>query len=256
MVDIFRAFKGVWPKVADGVYVTDTARIIGDVDLGADVSIWYGSVLRGDVGSIRIGARTNIQDLSMLHMSTGISNTLIGEEVTVGHNVVIHGALIGDGALIGMGAILLDNCEIGAEAVITRENGDLAEQVLAATLGQPIDVVADLVAGPLFGTLINLLKPEGRYTTAGAIGGAVVTLDLRTIYLKHLQLHGSSQGTRSAFRRLVGHIEEGRVKPLLWQTYPLSRIREAQTAFMAKHFVGKLVMQPDRKWRAIGSPEC
>jgi len=118
MVDIFRAFKGVWPKVADGVYVTDTARIIGDVDLGADVSIWYGSVLRGDVGSIRIGARTNIQDLSMLHMSTGISNTLIGEEVTVGHNVVIHGALIGDGALIGMGAILLDNCEIGAEAVI------------------------------------------------------------------------------------------------------------------------------------------
>jgi NADPH:quinone reductase-like Zn-dependent oxidoreductase len=146
--------------------------------------------------------------------------------------------------------------EIGAEAVITRENGDLAEQVLAATLGQPIDVVADLVAGPLFGTLINLLKPEGRYTTAGAIGGAVVTLDLRTIYLKHLQLHGSSQGTRSAFRRLVGHIEEGRVKPLLWQTYPLSRIREAQTAFMAKHFVGKLVMQPDRKWRAIASPEC
>ena len=78
----------------------------------------------------------------------------------------------------------------------------------------------------------------------------MVTLDLRTIYLKHLQLHGSSQGTRSAFRRLVSYIEDGRVKPLLWQTYPLSRIREAQTAFLGKQFVGKLVMQPDRKWTA------
>jgi NADPH:quinone reductase-like Zn-dependent oxidoreductase len=141
--------------------------------------------------------------------------------------------------------------EIGAEAVITREAGRLGEQVLAATQGQPIDVVADLVAGPLFGELINLLKLEGRYTTAGAIGGAVVTLDLRTVYLKHLQLHGSSQGTRSAFRRLVRHIEDGRVKPLLWQTFPLSRIREAQTVFMAKQFVGKLVMQPDRIWTPV-----
>jgi len=118
MVDIFRGFKGIWPKAAASVYVADTARVIGDVELGEDVSIWYGSVLRGDVGSIRVGARSNIQDLSMLHMSSGISNTVIGEEVTIGHNVVIHGASIGDGALIGMGAILLDNCEIGAEAMV------------------------------------------------------------------------------------------------------------------------------------------
>jgi len=118
MVDIFRGFKGVWPKAADGVYVADTARVIGDVDLEADVSIWYGSVLRGDVGSIRVGARTNIQDLCMLHMSSGTSDTVIGSEVTIGHHVVIHGARIGDGALIGMGAILLDNCEIGAEAIV------------------------------------------------------------------------------------------------------------------------------------------
>jgi alcohol dehydrogenase len=144
--------------------------------------------------------------------------------------------------------------EIGAEAVITREAGQLAEQVHAVTGGQPIDVVADLVAGPLFGELINILRPEGRYTTAGAIGGPVVTLDLRTVYLKHLQLHGSSQGTRSAFRRLHRYIEEGRVKPLLWQTFPLSRIREAQTAFMRKQFVGKLVMQPDKMWAPVAGP--
>ena len=118
MGDIVRPFKGMLPKLGAGVFIADTARVIGDVELGADVSIWFGSVLRGDVGSIRVGARSNIQDLSLLHLSHGISSTVIGEDVTVGHNVVIHGALIGDGALIGMGAILLDNCEIGAESLI------------------------------------------------------------------------------------------------------------------------------------------
>lgn len=141
---------------------------------------------------------------------------------------------------------------IGAEAVITRGDGDLKEAIRQATAGEPIDVVADLVAGPLFKGLINLLRPEGRYVTAGAIGGPSVKLDLRTLYLKHLQLHGSSQGTRSAFRRLVRYIEEGKVRPLLWTTYPLSRIREAQQEFMSKQFVGKLVMQPDSKWQPIG----
>jgi len=147
MVDIFRGFKGTWPKVGERGFVADTARVIGDVELGEDVSVWYGSVLRGDVGSIRVGARSNIQDLSMLHMSSGISHTVIGEEVTVGHRVVIHGALIGDGALIGMGAILLDNCEIGAEAVVAA-----GAVVTAGTkvpprtlvLGTPGKVVRDL----------------------------------------------------------------------------------------------------------------
>ena len=147
MVDIFRAFQGIWPKVADGVFVADTARVIGDVELGEDVSIWYGSVLRGDVGAIRVGARSNIQDLSMLHMSSGISNTVIGEEVTIGHHVVIHGASIGDGALIGMGAILLDNCEIGAEAMVAAGTVVTAgAKIPARTLvvGTPGKVVRDL----------------------------------------------------------------------------------------------------------------
>ena len=118
MGDSVRPFKGIHPKIAASVYIADTARVIGDVEIGEDASVWFGSVLRGDVGAIRIGARSNIQDLSMLHMSLGVSNTVIGEDVTVGHNVIIHGATIGDGALIGMGAILLDNCEIGAECLI------------------------------------------------------------------------------------------------------------------------------------------
>jgi L-2,4-diaminobutyrate transaminase len=137
---------------------------------------------------------------------------------------------------------------IGAEAVITRGEGDLVEQVERATGGQPIDVVADLVAGPLFADLLAVLRQEGRYVTSGAIGGPVVQLDLRTLYSKHLEMHGSSQGSPAAFRRLVGYIEAGKVRPLLAGTYRLSDFHQAQTAFMAKEFVGKLVVIPDARW--------
>ncbi|WP_309084643.1 alcohol dehydrogenase family protein [Chelativorans sp.] len=137
---------------------------------------------------------------------------------------------------------------IGAEAVISRETPDLPAAVAQATGGGQIDVVADLVAGRLFNDLLRILRPEGRYVTAGAIGGPVVQLDLRTMYLKHLELHGSSQGTRGAFRRLVRYIEEGKVKPLVGGVYRLSDFHAAQRDFMAKSFVGKLVVVPDRKW--------
>src|SRR5882724_12860694 len=149
MSDVVRPFKGVYPKLGRGVYLADTARVIGDVEIGKDASIWFGSVLRGDVGAIRVGARSNIQDLSMLHMSLGISNTVIGEDVTVGHNVIIHGAIIGDGALIGMGAILLDNCEIGEEALIAAGSLITAGTKIPArslVVGRPGKVLGELPA--------------------------------------------------------------------------------------------------------------
>lgn len=115
---IVRDYNGTSPRLGERVYLADTAVVIGEVELREDSSVWFGSVLRGDVGKIRVGARTNIQDLSMLHMSQDISNTVIGDEVTVGHSVIIHGATIGSGALIGMGSILLDNASVGEEALI------------------------------------------------------------------------------------------------------------------------------------------
>jgi NADPH:quinone reductase-like Zn-dependent oxidoreductase len=135
---------------------------------------------------------------------------------------------------------------LGAEGVALRDRGDWVAQVEQLLDGEPLDVVADVVAGPLFKDLINLLRPEGRYTTAGAFAGAMVELDLRTIYLKHLEIHGSSQGTRQAFRRLVGYIESGKLEANLFATYPLSEFHRAQTDFMAKTYVGKLVVMPDR----------
>jgi NADPH:quinone reductase-like Zn-dependent oxidoreductase len=142
---------------------------------------------------------------------------------------------------------------IGAQEVILRGSGDLVEEVARVADG-PIDVVADLVAGPLFNDLLRILRPEGRYTTAGAIGGPVVNLDLRTMYLKQLELHGSSQGTRTAFRRLVRYIEEGSIRPLLDRTFRLSEFHEAQRTFMGKSYIGKLVVVPDRHWDEVGAP--
>ncbi|WP_020406974.1 alcohol dehydrogenase family protein [Hahella ganghwensis] len=147
--------------------------------------------------------------------------------------------------------------EIGAEEVILRDTPDLVQKVEEVTRGEPVDVVADLVAGPMFNDLLRILRPEGRYTTAGAIGGAVVNLDLRTMYLKQLELHGSSQGTRTAFRRLLGYIESGAIKPLLDRTFKLSDFHQAQELFMSKTYIGKLVVVPDRHWAAVGARyEC
>lgn len=156
-------------------------------------------------------------------------------------------------AVVGPGKeqALLD---IGAEAAITRGAGDLVEAVERATGGRPIDVVADLVGGPLFNDLLKVLRPEGRYTTAGAIGGPLVQLDLRTMYLKQLQLHGSSQGTRGDFRRIVRYIEEKRIRPLVAGVYRLSDFHRAQADFMAKGFVGKLVVVPDAVMSGEGQP--
>ena len=147
--------------------------------------------------------------------------------------------------------------KLGAEAVVFRDSEkSLPEAVHEAAGGKPIDVVADLVGGAMFNDLLTILRPEGRYTTAGAIAGPVVQLDLRTMYLKHLELHGSSQGTRAAFARLVAYIEEGKITSFLDRTFRLSEFHKAQQAFVNKDFVGKLVVVPDRHWDKVGAPHA
>ena len=134
--------------------------------------------------------------------------------------------------------------DLGAELVLTRQAGDPVAQLGAALGRAAVDVVADVVAGPLFPALLNALKPKGRYVTCGAIAGPLVSLDLRTLYLRHLELIGSTLGTRAQFARLVALIAAGRVVPLVAATYPLSEIAAAQAAFKEKAFFGKLVLLP------------
>jgi carbonic anhydrase/acetyltransferase-like protein (isoleucine patch superfamily) len=115
---VIRSFRGHTPSGPNDGFIDPTAVVVGDVELGEGASVWPNSVLRGDVHSIRIGARTNIQDLSMVHVTGGKFATRIGDDVTVGHRVVLHGCTVGDRVLVGMGAVLLDGVEVGDDCII------------------------------------------------------------------------------------------------------------------------------------------
>jgi carbonic anhydrase/acetyltransferase-like protein (isoleucine patch superfamily) len=107
------------PRIGRDVFLAPNATIIGDVEIADEASIWFGAVLRGDVGPIRIGPRTNVQDNCVIHMTGGVSGTRLGADITVGHGALLHGCVVGDRCLIGMGSILLDNADIGEGSVVS-----------------------------------------------------------------------------------------------------------------------------------------
>ena len=111
-------FKEIRPRVADSAFIAENATVIGDVEIGEDSSIWFGSVVRGDVNFIRIGARTNIQDMTVIHVSSNTHSTVIEDEITVGHRVVLHGCYVESGCLIGIGATLLDGVRVGRNSLV------------------------------------------------------------------------------------------------------------------------------------------
>ena len=119
------SWNGHHPKLGRGVFVATGAVVIGQVELGDDANIWFNTVIRGDVNTIKVGARTNIQDNTTVHVTTKTGPTLIGSDVTIGHNAVIHACTIEDHCLIGMGAIILDGavirskCFVAAGSVVT-----------------------------------------------------------------------------------------------------------------------------------------
>jgi len=115
---VIRTFKGLIPTVDPSAYVDQSAQVIGDVEIGAESSVWMNVVIRGDVNHIRIGKRTNIQDLTMVHVMRETHPTIIGDEVTIGHAAIVHGTTIEDRVLIGMGAVLLNGVHIESDCVI------------------------------------------------------------------------------------------------------------------------------------------
>lgn len=115
---LLKAYAGRAPRIDATAWIADDATVVGDVTLGPGASLWFGVVVRGDVHHVRIGARTNVQDLSVVHVTGGSHPTVIGEEVTVGHRVVLHGCTVHDRCLIGIGAVVLDGAEIGPEAMV------------------------------------------------------------------------------------------------------------------------------------------
>ena len=135
------------PDISDEAFIFKTSVVIGNVSIGKESNIWFGTVIRGDVNSIKIGCRTNIQDNSTVHVTTDRFPTVIGNEVTIGHNSVIHGSVIEDRVLIGMGSVLLDGCLVrknsivGAQSVL-RNGTEVPEGVLIA--GNPAKIKREL----------------------------------------------------------------------------------------------------------------
>ena len=127
---IIRSLRGFTPKIGKNCFIAENAVIIGDVTIGDDCSIWYGVVLRGDVNTIKIGNRVNIQDNASVHTLYQRSVTVIGDDVSVGHNAVVHGAKVGNDVLVGMGAVLMDNAEIADGSIIAAGAVVLSDQKL------------------------------------------------------------------------------------------------------------------------------
>ncbi|MES2879992.1 MAG: gamma carbonic anhydrase family protein [Pseudomonadota bacterium] len=148
---------GAVPRISDSAWVADSAQVMGDVELADDASVWFGTVIRGDMDTIRIGQRTNIQDGSVLHADAGLPLTL-GDDVTVGHKVMLHGCTVGDGSLIGIGAIVLNGakigkgCLVGAGSLVT-EGKEFPDGSMI--IGSPAKVVRQLTPEQLEGFLRN-----------------------------------------------------------------------------------------------------
>ncbi|HEY0874540.1 MAG TPA: gamma carbonic anhydrase family protein [Vicinamibacterales bacterium] len=140
---MLRPYKGVSPRIHATAYIDASAQIIGDVEIGAESSVWMNAVLRGDVHWIRVGARSNIQDGSIVHVMNGTHPTSVGNDVTIGHGAIVHGCTIGDRVLVGMGAILLngatvaDDCIVAAGSLLTEESRFPARSLV---MGSPAKV--------------------------------------------------------------------------------------------------------------------
>ncbi|MCW3806488.1 gamma carbonic anhydrase family protein [Plebeiibacterium marinum] len=138
---LIKEVRGFTPKIGENVYLAENATIVGDVEIGNDCSVWFNAVLRGDVNSIKIGNKVNIQDGSVLHTLYQKSTIEIGDNVSIGHNVTIHGAKIENDVLVGMGATILDHAVIGENSIIAANS-----LVLSNTKVEPNSVYAGVPA--------------------------------------------------------------------------------------------------------------
>jgi len=163
---------GVLPKVDQALYIAPNATIVGDVEAGSGTSFWFGSVVRGDVNSVRIGSGTNVQDLSMLHVSFLRAALTIGDDVTIGHSCVLHGCTLGNRVLVGMGSILMDNVEVGDDVLIGA--GSLLTEGMKVPAGHLVMGRPAVVKRPLKPQELAFLKRSAehyRHVARSYLGG-------------------------------------------------------------------------------------
>ena len=138
---LIKSVRGFTPEIGEDTFLADNATVVGDVIMGKNCSIWFNAVLRGDVNSIRLGDRVNVQDGAVIHTLYQKSVSILGDDVTVGHNAIIHGATVENGALIGMGAIVLDHAVIGEGSIIAA-----GAVILSGTKVEPGSIYAGVPA--------------------------------------------------------------------------------------------------------------
>jgi gamma-carbonic anhydrase len=167
------AYDGKAPRIDATAFVVDSATVIGDVAIGPESSIWFGAVVRGDIESIRIGARSNVQDNATIHVVGGKFGTRLGDGVTVGHNAIVHGCTIEDGVLVGMGAIVLDGAVVGAESLVAA--GALVppgarippRSLVLGSPGKVLRPVSDEELARLRSSAVNYVDYARRYRAEG-----------------------------------------------------------------------------------------
>ncbi|MEJ7724173.1 MAG: zinc-binding dehydrogenase, partial [Ilumatobacteraceae bacterium] len=206
-----------------------------------------------DVEVAALGSASFVTAIRMLKRARLVEGELV---LIAGASGGVGSAAVQLGKLRGAQVIALSDPgkantirDLGADAVVASRDLDLPNAVRAACAGRNIDVAVDVVGGPLFSILLTLLRPLGRYVTVGAVGGPVVALDLRTLYLKHLELLGSTLGTVEDFHELIALINQRKIRPVVAQTFPLEDIHAAQTAFRNKQTAGNIVIHIARERR-------
>ncbi|GAB5469589.1 MAG: alcohol dehydrogenase family protein [Rhodospirillales bacterium] len=256
---------GADPALLGKRVLVDTWLRDWDDPLNKDKCGYYGSEMDGGFAHFTKAPLRNLHpiesglsDVELASFATSYvtaENLLARAEVQAGDRVLIPGASGGVGtALIQLtlrrGALPIALCGAAKAkavaalgcSVLERAPADLAAALADATASDSVDVVADVVGGPLWPQFLKVLRRGGRYTCAGAIAGPIVSFDLRDFYLKDLTFTGATVVPPHLFADLVGYIERGEVRPLVAGTYPLSALREAQTAFLEKRHVGNLVI--------------
>tara|TARA_B100000035_G_scaffold293631_1_gene283230 strand:+ start:95 stop:604 length:510 start_codon:yes stop_codon:yes gene_type:complete len=152
---IIKTIKGISPKFGKNCFFAESATLIGEVIMGDEVSVWYHSVVRGDVNSIKIGNKVNIQDGTVIHATYKTAKTNIGNNVSIGHNAIVHGCTIDDNVLVGMGSIIMDNSIVGSNSIIAA--GSVVTQ---NTIISPGSIYAGVPARKIKDIDINLQRNE------------------------------------------------------------------------------------------------
>lgn len=147
--------KGMLPQIGNNCFIAPNATIVGDVTMGSDCSVWFNAVIRGDVNSIRMGNKVNVQDGAVIHCTYEKTKAIIGNNVSIGHNAIVHGCVIDDNVLVGMGSIVMDNAHIGSNSIIAA-----GAVVLENTVVEPGSIYAGVPAKKIKEVSEDLISGE------------------------------------------------------------------------------------------------